>query len=137
MILFGLACISQEIEYKEYEISIEISNPEQSASHNVMLLYEWIGEGILRYPMYPLEEEYFEGETLQSWTVLVEQNVGEGLALFVWEDLDGDEVHCAVDKEEERSKLMLVDENTLTIDLTIELEESCLGFERQYSSIED
>ena len=137
MILFGLACISQEIDFKEYDISVEISNPTQGASHNVMLLHEWIGEGVLRYPMYPLEEYYFEGETLESWTVLVEQNVGEGLALFVWEDLDGDEVHCGIDKEEERSKLILVDETTHIIDTTIELEESCLGFERQYNFLDD
>ena len=137
MILFGLACISQEIAFKEYDISIEIANPIPEASHNLMLLHEWIGEGELRYPMYPLEELYFEGEVLESWTVQVEQNVGEGLALFVWEDIDGDEVHCGIDKEEERSKLIVVDENILSIDMTIELEESCLGFEHQYDFIDD
>ena len=121
MILFGLACISQEIEFKEYDISIEITNPTAEASHNAMLLHEWIGQGVLRYPMYPLEERYFEGESLESWNVQVEQDVGEGLALFVWEDIDGDEVHYGIDKEEERSKLVLIDENTLSINVAVEL----------------
>ncbi|MBM76405.1 MAG: hypothetical protein CMK59_13450 [Proteobacteria bacterium] len=137
MILFLIACISENISFKEYDISIQISNPSPDASHNAMLLHEWVGEGILRYPMYPLEEIYFNGDTLDSWTVLVRQDQGEGLALFVWEDIDGDEIHCGIDKEEERSKLVILDETTLNISTTIELAESCLGFERQYDILEE
>ena len=68
-----------------------------------------------------LEELYFEGPNLESWTVLVEQNVGEGLALFVWEDLDGDEVHCGLNKDEERSRLIVLDENSLELQISVEL----------------
>ena len=132
-----MACVSEHISFKEYDISIQISNPTPGASHNAMLLHEWIGEGILRYAMYPLEETYFNTDALDSWTVLVRQDQGEGLALFVWEDLDGDEIHCGLDKEEERSKLVLLDDTELSISTTIELDDSCLGFERQYDLLEE
>ena len=94
----------KKISFKEYDISIEITNSTEGASHNALLLHEWVGEGVLRYPMYPLEDLYFEGANLESWTVLVEQNVGEGLALFVWEDLDGDEIHCGLNRAKSKNK---------------------------------
>ena len=127
ILMFG--CVSLEIPYREYDISVDVSNATSDSQHTIMLMHEWFGSGALRYPMYPLEETTFEGESLESWTVLVEQDQGEGLVLGVWEDTDGDGVFCSVDNREERSGVMVVDENELVLDVEIELTDECTGFE--------
>ena len=132
-----LGCISQEIPYREYDISIQVINGTEGAQHTVTILHEWFGEGNLRYPMYPLEEGTFDGNNLDSWTVLVEQGQGEGLALSVWEDVDGDEILCSLDNREERAGLVMIDENELVVDIEMELTQECVGFELLYSSMTD
>ena len=137
MMLFFFACVSQERFFTEYDISVQVTNAEPNTTHHVTLLHEWVGEGDLRYPMFPLEETTFTGDRLDSWLVLVEQDIGEGLALFVWEDINDDDVHCALDDRNERSGLILLDAETLVLSDDIELSDICLGFERLYGLLEN
>ena len=132
MMLLLLGCISQEINYKQYNFSIEVTNATPEASHHATLLFEWFGEGPLRYPMYPLEETSFPNEKINSWEVLVEQELGEGLAIYVWEDVDGDDVLCSLDNRTERSGLLIFDDSKLDNTLEVELTGECLGFERLF-----
>ena len=132
MILFLVGCISQEIYYKQYDISLEVVNATSGAAHNATLLFEWFGQGELRYPMYPIEEVSFDGDGLQNWEVLVEEDLGEGLALFVWEDVDDDGVHCSLDNRTERSGLVVFDDSQIVVEQQIELSSECLGFERLF-----
>ena len=67
MILFLVGCISQEIYFKQYDISLEVVNATSGAPHKATLLFEWFGQGELRYPMYPIEEVSFDGEVLENW----------------------------------------------------------------------
>ena len=134
MILFLLGCISQEIYYKQYDISLQVLNANNGVTHNATLLFQWFGENELRYPMYPIEEISFDGENLENWEVLVEKDLGEGLALFVWEDVDGDDVLCSLENRTERSGLVVFDENKIVVEQQIELSSECLGFERLFES---
>ena len=135
MMLLFFACVSQERFFTEYDISAQVTNPSSGSTHHATLLHEWVGEGDLRYPMFPLDETSFSGERLESWLVLVEQNQGEGLALFIWEDLDADGVHCALDGSEERSGLILLNSEELVLNGELELSNTCMGFERLYGLI--
>jgi hypothetical protein len=135
LLLSMVGCISQEIPYREYDISIQVTNAIEGAQHTITILHEWFGEGDLRYPMYPLEEKTFSSDTLDSWTVLVEQGQGEGLVISIWEDTDGDKVFCSLDNREERIGLVVLDENEFVMDIEIELTHECMGFELLYSSM--
>ena len=133
-LLFAMVgCISQEISFREYDISLQIVDPKEGATHHATILYEWFGEGALRYPMYPIDETSFDGDTLTSWLPLVEQGEGEGLVLYIWEDVNGDDVFCSLDNGEERTGLVILDESEFFVDVEIELTHQCLGFELMYS----
>ena len=134
--LFVMAgCISQEIPFKEYDISLQVVDSKEGVTHYATILYEWFGEGDLRYPMYPIDETSFDGDTLISWLPLVEQGEGEGLVVYIWEDVNGDGVLCSLDNGEERTGLVILDESEFVVDIEIELTHQCLGFELMYSKI--
>ena len=137
MMLLLFSCVSNEFFFQEYELSIQVSNPTSGASHQATLLYEWFGEGVLRYPMYPIDETTFDGDTVASWKVLVEKEQGEGLALYVWEDVDGDEALCSPENRSERAGLILVDGTELQQEISLELQQECLGAERLYGLLSD
>ena len=128
-------CISQEIPFKEYDISLQVVDSKEGVTHYATVLYEWFGEGDLRYPMYPIDETSFDGDTLISWLPLVEQGEGEGLVVYIWEDVNGDGVLCSLNDGEERTGLVILDESDFVVDIEIELTHQCLGFELMYSQI--
>ena len=132
-----IGCISQEISFKEYDISLQVLEAKEGVTHHVTILYEWFGEGDLRYPMYPIDDTSFDGDTLISWLPLVEQGEGEGLVIYTWEDVNGDGVLCSLDDSEERTGLIILDETEFTFDVEIELTHQCLGFEFMYSQIQN
>ena len=57
---WNFGCISQEIPFREYDISVRVSDSQEGATYHATLLYEWFGEGDLRYPMYPIDEIAFD-----------------------------------------------------------------------------
>ena len=69
--------------------------------------------------------------------LLVEKDQGEGLALFVWEDVDSDGVFCSLEGQEERSGLVVLDSSELVLDTDIEISSLCMGFERLYGALEN
>ena len=136
LLFFMMGCVSQKFSFREYEISIHMTNSEENTKHHATILYEWFGEGELRYPMYPIEEIEFQGDTLEEWKPLVQQEEGEGLALYVWEDVDDDNVFCSLGNGEERAGLIVLDDTELTMDIEMELTHPCLGFESLYTQSE-
>ena len=129
-------CISQEISFIEYDISLQVVDSKEGATHQATILYEWFGEDELRYPMYPIDDISFDGAVLDSWLPMVEQGEGEGFVVYVWEDLNGDGVLCSLNGSEERTGLVILDESEFVFDIDIELTHQCLGFELMYSQIE-
>lgn len=137
LLFIAVGCISQEISFKEYDISLQVVDPKEGATHHATILYEWFGEGTLRYPMYPIDKTSFDGDTLTSWLPLVEQGEGEGLVVYIWEDLNDDGVFCSLDGDEERTGIVILDESELIVDVEIELSYQCLGFELMYSQFQN
>ena len=135
LLLVMNGCISQEIPFKEYDISLQVVDSKEGVTHYATVLYEWFGEGDLRYPMYPIDETSFDGDTLISWLPLVEQGEGEGLVVYIWEDVNGDGVLCSLNDGEERTGLVILDDSEFVVDIEIELTHQCLGFELMYSQI--
>ena len=130
---FMMGCTSQEFSFREYDISIHVQNAGDNTKHQATILYEWFGEGDLRYPMYPIEEVEFDGDVLEEWKPLVKQGEGEGLVVYVWEDQDNDDVFCSLENKEERAGLLILDEASFVLDIDIELTHTCMGFESLYT----
>ena len=133
MILLFISCVSQQRYFTEYTVNATVTNATEGATHQAVLMFEWIGQNDLRYPLLPLDRLNFDGAQFENWTVLAEQGEGEGLALYVWEDVDGDGVHCGLDGVEERAGLVILDANEKMHSVNIDLSYVCLGFERVYS----
>ena len=76
-------------------------------------LREWSGKGILRYPMAELDRTTLSETGAFEWTLLIEQNEDEGLALYGWLDTDLDGELCGFNSDPELSGLTVIDYNEM------------------------
>ena len=135
MIFLFLACINSSTDFKEITLRGTVSSTSESTGNvELVALREWSGKGILRYPMAELDRTTLSEVGAFEWTLLVEQNEDEGLALYGWLDSDLDGELCGLNGEPELSGLTVIDYNEVNynFDLELNLEHSCVGVERLY-----
>jgi len=99
-------CAEGEAPTTPVNISGMISVPDgvqsNSSKVTVNLYHAWALEGVLRHPVEFIESfETTAGEYNFSFDYPVE--TGEGLLVYAWIDLDGDDVHCTPEIRTDRA----------------------------------
>jgi hypothetical protein len=119
--------------------TISVPNGVQSNSSKVTvnLYHAWALEGVLRHPVEFIESfETMAGEYNFSFDYPVE--TGEGLLVYAWIDLDGDDVHCTPEIRTDRAGLTVVqDFPSAEVTANIMLDVPCAGPEWFYPPATD
>ena len=89
----------------------------------------WRGEGLLQHPGGLLEALPVEDDGTFSAEVLVPVEEGEGLAVYAWQDLDGDGLLCAPGQAEELAGAAAIETLDFTLTLDVTLTTPCTGAE--------
>ena len=122
------ACIPTETLY-EVQITGSVSSGVDAPIFGEVLLAQ-VGEGALAHGMVWVEDFELDGPGAVSLTTVV-PGYGEGLALYAWQDTDGDGLLCALGGDDEPTGAGFSDDfpsTAVTIDVT--LDAACLGPER-------
>ena len=134
---FSLAtgCVSATQDYRRVEISGVVSVDDDAPGPvTVEVHHAWVGEGALRYPMDFIAAFSQDGPGAYQLTVDVPTDPGaEGLALYAWQDRDGDGVLCGLDGAVEPAGVAEAEgwpAYALTVD--IDLDTDCAGPEALY-----
>lgn len=104
-----------------------IGDPDQTGPVRVRLYHAWSLEGELRHPLQFIEEfETAPGAFRHEFDYPLD--IGEGLVVYAWQDLDGDGVFCTPAFRDELAGLTVAAEfpaDTVTVD--IRLVQPCAG----------
>ena len=101
---------------------------EQAGEIQLTFAYAWWGEGELTTPFQPIDTLTLDTPGPFSTSLDYRPHLGEGLLVYGWQDLDGDEVLCALGVEGEPAGLVEVaDFPAHTVTLTLDLAASCEG----------
>ena len=138
MILFLLAsCINDEMFFQRIVISGSVVSDTVEAPVYLSAHHAWFGEGVLRIPVKKIVSfELLEAGDF-TWTIdvpLLEE--AEGLALYAWQDLDGDGDFCGLGGVEEFSDLAEVDFPAFSAAVTLSLENACVASETLWTQLD-
>ena len=90
--------------------------------------YHWWGEGALSTPFQPIHSLEMDGPGPFSTSLDYFPEDGEGLLVYGWQDLDGDNQLCAPGAGEEPSGLVEVtDFPTFPVQVLLPLDATCSG----------
>ncbi len=90
--------------------------------------YHWWGDGELSTPFQPIHSLEMDGPGVFSASLDYFPDDGEGLLVYGWQDLDGDNELCAPGAEEEPSGLVEVsDFPTFSVEVLLPLDAACRG----------
>ena len=85
----------------------------------------WYGEGQLRHPLFEVTSFKAEGPSFSEEISYFEES-GEGLAVHVWLDTDGDGVHCTPTSRNDLSGITVLEELPEgPVSVSVELSEPC------------
>jgi len=132
-------CAEGEAPTTPVNISGMISVPDgvqsNSSKVTVNLYHAWALEGVLRHPVEFIESfETTAGEFSFDYPV----ETGEGLLVYAWIDLDGDDVHCTPEIRTDRAGLTVVqDFPSAEVTANIMLDVPCAGPEWFYPPATD
>ena len=137
MILFlSLGCINDELLFQRVELTGEIISETSDAPVYLSAHYAWFGEDVLRIPAKKFDSIELSTAGEFSWTLdvpLLEE--AEGLALYAWQDLDGDGDFCGLEGTEEFSAIAPVDFPTFSAFVELSLSHSCSGSESLWEEL--
>ena len=128
ILLLFAGCINDEVFFQRIVVSGNIVSDTVDAPVYISAHHAWFGEGVLRIPV----KKFASVEILEAgdftWTVdvpLLEE--AEGLALYAWQDLDGDGDFCSLEGAEEFSDLVEVAFPSYSAVVEHSLENSCVA----------
>jgi len=126
--LLFAACLPTETFYS-VEVTATVTADADAPVYGEVLLAD-TGDGALAVPMLWVADFSLPSPGTLSLTVLV-PDVGEGLAVYAWQDLDGDGLLCAPDGDTEPTGASFSDDFPGTAaTLDVALSAPCLGPER-------
>ena len=133
-----IACFNQTISYKEIVISGSVSIPEDDleavGSVQLRAYREWTGDDSLRNPLLEIDKLKIDALGPYEWTLRVDRNQHEGLAIYGWLDRDNDGVLCHLYGEREPAGLLVL--NWTSIDhfaqVDILFDQECAAAESLY-----
>jgi hypothetical protein len=133
-------CINQDVELYEVRVRGSVSAPSITDPRGTVYLeyhhQQTAGRGALTYPLGLIDRGVAKGPGLPAeldQTLLYPTQVGQGLVIYGWLDLDGDGILCAPGQTKEPAGLTVASgfpAHELTISLP--LSQPCLGPERLY-----
>ncbi len=92
------------------------------------LAYATWGTGELETPYQPIVEIELDGPGSFEQTLELDLSLGDGVALYAWQDLDGDGEHCAPGSDDEPAGLVVAEDwPSHELELIVELDTPCAG----------
>lgn len=132
LLLMSAGCVNETTELYRIEVTGEVTTQAQGTVY-ATFHYAWFGQGDTRHPLGPIETVELAGAGVWSHTLAYPRaKGGEGLVVYMWQDVDGDGVLCAPGAEREPSGLVELGalDHDMRADVTLDAE--CLGAERLY-----
>lgn len=124
-------CVNETIELFRVEVTGEVESAAQGTIY-VTLHHAFSGQGVTRHPLGPIETLELSGPGPWSHTFEYPLATGEGLVVYMWQDVDGDGALCAPDAAREPSGLTALGPIEHEMRADVRLEAECLGAERLY-----
>ncbi len=126
-----LSCVNSTTDLYRIDLTGDIETSAEGAIH-ITLHHAWRGRGLTRHPLGPLET--WSIPRAEPWARVFEYPVaqGDGLVVYIWQDLDGDGVLCAPGAGPEPSGLVSFEALEHDMHADVALTSMCLGAERLY-----
>ncbi len=130
-VLAGLsvaACGEGDTDTRSIDISGTVVVPDGNAEPTIHLaaFHAWSLEGELRHPLQRIADWEMTGTDI-SHRIDYPDWMGTGLAVYAWQDLDGDGVHCTPAARDELAGLTVVDEPGDSVNVEVVLTRACAG----------
>ena len=139
MMLFMLsACINETIRFRRVEITGTLSSEDTTSTMYVSAHHGWYDTGLLAHPAAMFDQNQFEPGDF-SWTIdiPIPETYTEGLLLYVWQDTDGDEVFCGLNRDEEYSVMVSIEDDAIvSANVQLSPHYACSAPETLFSEIE-